>query len=282
MQKPLTATIIQFVAAGVLLISCASAQNTPTTTPPQSSKPASSQSTTGTPKSSTTSKPASTTPRTGTSTTLTLKTQREKNSYALGMNIGSGLKKQGATASVDPILVSRGLRDALSGGKTAMTEDEMRAALQQLMTEVRSAQEAKAHTEGASARKEGEAFLAANKSKEGVQTLPDGLQYKVLQQGSGPKPTANDTVTVNYRGTLISGKEFDSSYKRGQPISFPVGGVIKGWTEALQLMPVGSKWQLYIPADLAYGDRGAGSDIGPGETLIFDVELISIGEQKKE
>ena len=282
MQKPLTAIVIQCIATGMFLLGHAPAQNTPASTPPQPSKPASSQTTTGAAKSPTTSKPASTTPRTGASTTLTLKTQREKNSYALGMNIGSGLKKQGATASVDPILVSRGLRDALSGGKTAMTEDEMRAALQQLMTEVRGAQEAKSHQEGAAARKDGEAFLAANKSKEGVQTLPDGLQYKVLQQGSGPKPTANDTVTVNYRGTLISGKEFDSSYKRGQPISFPVGGVIKGWTEALQLMPVGSKWQLFIPADLAYGDRGAGSDIGPGETLIFDVELISIGEQKKQ
>jgi len=280
MQKPLTAILIQLIATGVLLLAYAAAQNTPATTSPQPSKPASSQSTTGTAKSSTT-KPAGTTPRTGTSTTLTLKTQREKNSYALGMNIGSGLKKQGATASVDPVLVSRGLRDAMSGSKTAMTEDEMRAALQQLMTEVRSAQEAKSHQEGATARKDGEAFLAANKSKDGVQSLPDGLQYKILQQGSGPKPTASDTVTVNYRGTLISGKEFDSSYKRGQPISFPVGGVIKGWTEALQLMPVGSKWQLFIPADLAYGDRGAGSDIGPGETLIFDVELLSIGEQKK-
>ena len=281
MQKPLTTIVIQFIATGVLLLACAAAQNAPATTSPQPSKPASAQSSAGTAKSSTTSKSTTTTPRTATSTTLTLKTQREKNSYALGMNIGTGLKKQGANTAVDPILVSRGLRDALSGTKTAMTEDEMRAALQQLMNEVRSTQEAKAHQEGATARKEGEAFLAANKSKEGVQTLPDGLQYKVVQQGSGPKPTANDTVTVNYRGTLISGKEFDSSYKRGQPISFPVGGVIKGWTEALQLMPVGSKWQLFIPADLAYGDRGAGSDIGPGETLIFDVELLSIGEPKK-
>lgn len=282
MQKPLTAILIQCIATGLLLLGHAPAQNPPASTPAQPSKPASSQSTTsttGTAKSSTASKSATT--RTGASTTLTLKTQREKNSYALGMNIGAGLKKQGANASVDPVLVSRGLRDALSGSKTAMTEDEMHAALQQLMTEVRGAQEAKSHQEGAPARKDGEAFLAANKSKEGVQTLPDGLQYKVLQQGSGPKPTANDTVTVNYRGTLINGKEFDSSYKRGQPISFPVGGVIKGWTEALQLMPVGSKWQLYIPADLAYGDRGAGSDIGPGETLIFDVELLSIGEPKK-
>ena len=130
--------------------------------------------------------------------------------------------------------------------------------------------------------KTGAAFLAANKSKPGVTTLPSGLQYKVLTAGTGPKPTASDTVTVNYRGTLISGKEFDSSYKRGQPATFPVGGVIKGWTEALQLMPVGSKWQLFIPADLAYGDRGAGGDIGPGETLIFEVELLSIGEPKKQ
>ena len=111
--------------------------------------------------------------------------------------------------------------------------------------------------------------------------LPSGLQYKILTAGTGPKPTASDTVTCNYNGTLINGKEFDSSYKRGEPASFPVGGVIKGWTEALQLMPVGSKWQLFIPSDLAYGDRGAGRDIGPGDTLIFEVELISIGEQKK-
>ena len=208
-------------------------------------------------------------------------TQKSKSSYALGMSIGSGLKKQGVATAVDPATVARGLRDAMSGSKTALTEDEMKAALQQLRGDVEKVQTAKAHEASAGARKEGEAFLATNKSKDGVKTLPDGLQYKVLTEGSGPKPTATDTVTVNYRGTLINGKEFDSSYKRGQPISFPVNGVIKGWTEALQLMPVGSKWQLFIPSDLAYGDRGAGADIGPGETLIFDVELISIGEQKK-
>jgi FKBP-type peptidyl-prolyl cis-trans isomerase FklB len=144
-----------------------------------------------------------------------------------------------------------------------------------------SAQEAKSKEAGAANRKEGESFLADNKSKDGVKTLPDGLQYKVLTEGNGPKPASTDTVTVNYRGTLINGKEFDSSYKRGQPASFPVTGVIKGWTEALQLMPVGSKWQLFIPPDLAYGDRGAGADIGPGDTLIFEVELLSIGEKKE-
>jgi FKBP-type peptidyl-prolyl cis-trans isomerase FklB len=142
--------------------------------------------------------------------------------------------------------------------------------------------EAKAHEAGGAARQEGEAFLAANKSKEGVVTLPSGMQYKILTAGTGPKPTAADTVSCNYRGTLINGKEFDSSFKGGKPVSFPVGNVIKGWTEALQLMPVGSKWQLFIPADLAYGDRGAGPDIGPGATLIFEVELLKIEEQPKK
>ena len=125
-------------------------------------------------------------------------------------------------------------------------------------------------------KKEGEVFLAANKTKEGVVTLPSGLQYKIVTEGAGPKPTASDTVVCNYQGTLINGVEFDSSYKRGQPATFPVGRVIRGWTEALQLMPLGSKWQLFIPSDLAYGERGAGGDIGPNATLIFEVEVISI------
>jgi len=125
-------------------------------------------------------------------------------------------------------------------------------------------------------KKDGEAFLAENKAKEGVVTMASGLQYKILKQGDGPRPTAADSVVCNYKGTLLSGKEFDSSYKRGQPATFPVGGVIKGWTEALQLMPVGSKWQLFIPPDLAYGDRQAGPDITPGSTLVFEVELLSI------
>ncbi|HMC32030.1 MAG TPA: FKBP-type peptidyl-prolyl cis-trans isomerase, partial [Candidatus Angelobacter sp.] len=125
-------------------------------------------------------------------------------------------------------------------------------------------------------KKEGDAFLAANKTKPGVVTLPSGLQYKIVKAGTGPKPAATDTVVCNYRGTLIDGKEFDSSYKRGEPATFPVSGVIKGWTEALQLMPVGSKWELYIPPDLAYGARGAGADIGPNATLLFEVELLSI------
>jgi FKBP-type peptidyl-prolyl cis-trans isomerase FklB len=159
----------------------------------------------------------------------------------------------------------------------------MKAALTQLQTEMRAKQEEKLKLAAETNKKAGEEFLAANKAKDGVVTLPSGLQYKILTEGTGPKPTATDTVSCNYRGTLLDGKEFDSSYKRGQPASFQVTGVIKGWTEALQLMPVGSKWQLYIPSELGYGDRGADprSGIGPGATLIFEVELLSIQEKAK-
>jgi FKBP-type peptidyl-prolyl cis-trans isomerase FklB len=269
MQKSLT-SMTQLLAAGMMLLGNALAQQTPAATPAQPTQPAKTQSATAAKK--TPAKPA---------TTLALTTQKQKASYALGMKIGGDLKRQGVGASVDPALTARGLKDALAGSKLLLTDDELKAALTQLQTEVRGAQEAKAHEAGAANRKEGETFLAENKSKEGVVTLPSGLQYKILTAGTGPKPTATDTVTCNYRGTLINGKEFDSSYKGGKPLSFPVSGVIKGWTEALQLMPVGSKWQLFIPSDLAYGDRGAGADIGPGATLIFEVELISIGEPKK-
>ncbi|MGA8341892.1 MAG: FKBP-type peptidyl-prolyl cis-trans isomerase [Candidatus Sulfotelmatobacter sp.] len=270
------ALVFQLFAAGMLLLGIAPAQQTSSATT-QPSQPASSQAAAPAKKPTTTAKQAPV----RSTTALALKTQKEKASYALGMKIGGDLKKQGVNAAVDPAIAARGFKDALAGSKPLLTEDEERAALTQLQTEVRDKQQAKAHEEGAVARKEGEAFLAANKSKEGVVTLPSGLQYKILTAGTGPKPTASDTVTCNYRGTLLNGKEFDSSYKRGHPETFPVGGVIKGWTEALQLMPVGSKWQLFIPADMAYGDRGAGGDIGPGETLIFEVELLSIGEQKK-
>jgi FKBP-type peptidyl-prolyl cis-trans isomerase FklB len=278
MQKLLTAHVIPVLAAGIVLLGYAQAQGTPASGSTSSTQPATGQSTGTAPKTSTAKKAPVTTKS---ATTYTLKTQKDKASYALGMKIGGDLRRQGVNVAVDPAVVGRGLRDALGGSKTLLTEDEERAALTQLQTQVRGQQEAKAHEAGGTARKEGDAFLAVNKGKEGVTALPDGLQYKVLTPRSGPKPTANDTVTVNYRGTLLNGKEFDSSYKRGQPATFPVGGVIKGWTEALQLMPVGSKWQLFIPADLAYGDRGAGGDIGPGETLIFEVELLSIGDQKK-
>src|SRR5208337_3618840 len=161
--------------------------------------------------------------------------------------------------------------------KTLLTDDEAKSAMMALQNDLRQKQEAKAQQAGQTNKTEGEAFLAANKTKEGVVTLPDGLQYKVLKAGTGPKPTANDSVVCNYKGTFIDGTEFDSSDKHGgQPATFTVGQVIKGWTEALQLMPVGSKWQLFIPSDLAYGQRGAGADIAPNATLIFELELLSI------
>jgi FKBP-type peptidyl-prolyl cis-trans isomerase len=231
-----------------------------------------------------TTAPATSTPKTSTATTAhpkatapaapVLKTDKDKVSYAIGADLAGRLKSQ--SIDIDPALLSRGLRDALAGAKPLMTQDEVRAALMGLQNQLREKQMAAAKEKGEENRKAGDAFLAENKGKEGVVTLPSGLQYKILKAGEGDKPKPTDTVVCNYRGTLIDGKEFDSSYKHGQPVTFPVSGVIKGWTEALQLMPVGSKWQLFIPPDLAYGDRGAGNDIGPGATLIFEVELVSI------
>jgi FKBP-type peptidyl-prolyl cis-trans isomerase len=210
----------------------------------------------------------------GSSNASPFTTQKDKVSYAIGMNIGNNLHRQ--SLDVDPKLLQKGLEDAMSGGKTLLSEDEARATLTQLQSEMREKQQAKMQQAGEANKKEGDAFLAANKTKEGVVALPSGLQYKILTPGTGPKPAASDSVVCNYRGTLIDGKEFDSSYKRGQPATFPVAGVIKGWTEALQLMPVGSKWQLFVPSDLGYADRGSGPDIGPNATLIFEVELLSI------
>jgi len=173
------------------------------------------------------------------------------------------------------------VNDAMAGGKTLITEAEAREVFLKLRSEMMAKQQAETQRVGEANKQAGEQFLAANKSKEGVVTLPSGLQYKILKEGTGPKPAATDTVTVNYRGTLIDGTEFDSSYKRNEPTTFGVNQVIKGWTEALQLMPVGSKWQLFIPSDLAYGERSPGAEIGPNSTLIFDVELVSIKEKEK-
>jgi len=212
----------------------------------------------------------------GSAAPLTLKTPKDKASYAIGVNIGKGLHRD--SVDVDPAILMRGLRDALSGGKTQMTDDEVKAAMVALQADLRKKTEAKMAIEGEANKKAGDAFLAANKAKEGVTALPDGLQYKILQTGTGPKPTAADTVVCNYKGTLLDGTEFDSSYKRGQPATFPVGQVIKGWTEVLQLMPVGSKWEVFIPSDLAYGPQGPrqGGPIGPNATLVFEIELMSI------
>ena len=191
------------------------------------------------------------------------------------MNMGEGMRKQ--SVDVDTAILYRGLQDGLAGGKTLLTDEEARTVLMALQNEVRKQQQEKFQAQGEANKKAGEAFLAANKTKEGVVVLPSGLQYKVLQEGSGPKPADTDTVVCNYKGTLIDNTEFDSSYKHGQPATFPVTGVIKGWTEALQLMSVGSKWQLFIPPELAYGARGGpGGNIGPNATLLFEVELVSI------
>jgi FKBP-type peptidyl-prolyl cis-trans isomerase FklB len=209
-----------------------------------------------------------------TTTSADLKTDKDKASYAVGLNVGKSLQRE--SIDVDPDIVEQGIKDALAGGKTLMTDEEVKAAMAALKATAQKNQEAKMAQAGDANKKEGDAFLAANKTKEGVVTLPSGLQYKILTAGTGAKPTAADTVICNYKGTLINGKEFDASSKHGGPATFPVSGVIKGWTEALQLMPVGSKWQLFIPPDLAYGQRGAGGDIGPGATLIFEVELVSI------
>lgn len=208
------------------------------------------------------------------STTGTLTTDKQKESYALGMNIARRLKSQ--PVDLDKDALAQGFKDELSGGKVQLTDDQAEAELKQLSAEANTKEQEQQQKAAEANMKEGQDFLAANKAKEGVTALPSGLQYKVETQGTGPKPTASDTVVCNYRGTFIDGKEFDSSYKRGTPATFPVTGVIKGWTEALQLMPVGSKWQLFIPSDLAYGQRGAGGVIGPNQTLIFEVELLSI------
>ena len=201
------------------------------------------------------------------------------------MNIGSGLganlKRQ--SVEVDWNLVSQGLKDSAAGSKTRLTADEAKAVLTEVQNEIQKQQQEKMAKAAVTNKTEGDAFLAANKGKEGVVTLPSGLQYKILTAGTGLKPAATDSVVCNYRGTLVNGTEFDSSYKRGQPATFGVSQVIKGWTEALQLMPVGSKWQLFIPSNLAYGERGEQrGGIEPNATLIFEVELLSIQEKTKD
>jgi FKBP-type peptidyl-prolyl cis-trans isomerase FklB len=205
---------------------------------------------------------------------IELKSQKDKNSYAIGSDMGNSLKKN--EIDVDTAVLSRGLADAMTGSTQLMSEQEIRDTLLGLQKDLQIKQQARMKAAAEKNKKEGEEFLAENKKKDGVVTLASGLQYKILQEGTGKSPKPTDTVSVNYRGTLIDGTEFDSSYKRGQPATFPVKGVIPGWTEALQLMKEGAKWQLFIPPNLAYGERGAGGVIGPNATLIFEVELLSI------
>jgi FKBP-type peptidyl-prolyl cis-trans isomerase FklB len=203
-----------------------------------------------------------------------LKTLQDSISYAIGVDIANNLKSQ--AVEINPDALGQGLKDQFSGGNVLLTEEQKAAAMAAFQQSHMEAQMKKAHEAGETNKKKGDEFLAANKKDKDVVTLPSGLQYKVITMGTGRKPKASETVTVHYRGTLIDGTEFDSSFKRGEPATFPVGGVIKGWTEALQLMPVGSKWTLFIPPDLAYGERGAGGLIGPNATLIFEVELLGI------
>ncbi|HYR21302.1 MAG TPA: FKBP-type peptidyl-prolyl cis-trans isomerase [Chthoniobacterales bacterium] len=199
-----------------------------------------------------------------------LKDLKDKASYSFGLNIGLNLQRQSIELNQDAFMA--GLKDGVAGRKPLLSEQEVREAMMAFEKDMqqKKADVAKKNTA------EGEKFLAENKSKEGVKTTASGLQYKVLKEGSGAQPKAADSVTVNYRGTLLDGTEFDSSYKRGQPATFPVGGVIKGWTEALQLMKTGSKFQLFVPANLAYGDRSPGAQIPAGSTLIFEVELMEV------
>ena len=209
---------------------------------------------------------------------LTLNTDKDKQSYAIGINVGKGLSQnlKQTGLDIDPAILTRAIKDVLAGDKQSMTDQEAQTTLTALQADMRKAQQLKQEQLAEANKKEGDEFLGANKTKEGVVTLPDGLQYKILQEGTGPKPIFTDSVTVNYRGTLLNGTEFDSSYKRGQPATFNVTGIIKGWTEALELMPVGSKWQLFIPSDLAYGPSGRPPVIGPNCMLVFEVELVSI------
>lgn len=216
---------------------------------------------------------------------VTLKDQKDKVSYSIGLDIGRTFKKQ--EIDVNTAAIVQGLKDGLGGGKTLLTDEEIMVVMQAFQVEMRAKAQAKAAGAAAEASKAGEknkaagvAFLADNKKKAGVKTTASGLQYKIVKEGTGKTPKASDSVTTHYRGTLIDGTEFDSSYKRNEPATFPVSGVIKGWTEALQLMKEGSEWELYIPADLAYGDRGAGQDIGPGSTLIFKIVLLKVEAAK--
>jgi FKBP-type peptidyl-prolyl cis-trans isomerase len=250
-------TAASLLSASLLLLGSTRAQQTPGTTPAK-------------PKSTT----ATTTHHTATATKpLVLTTAKDKQGYAIGLNVGQSLHRDGIV--VDPKIVVRGLQDAMAGGKVLLTDDQIKTVMTDLKNQVHQEQEAKRQAAIETNKKEGATFLAANATKPGVVTLPSGLQYKILVAGTGAKPTADDRVVCNYRGTLLDNTEFDSSYKRGQPATFPVTGVIKGWTEALQLMPVGSKWQLFIPADLAYGERGQAT-ITPNAVLVFELEVLSI------
>ncbi len=250
------------------LLACgANAQQAPAKAPAATTPPAKAPATT----------PATKTPATGAAAQTPapgFKTQKEKLSYAVGMEMGKGVKAQGI--DVDPAILVMGIKDAMSGAKSQMSEDELRQVITALQQEMRQKQMQVAEAAAAENKTKGDAFLAENSKKEGVVALPDGLQYKILTAGQGKKPGENDTVMCNYKGTFIDGTEFDSSAQAGKPVPFEVKNVIPGFKEVLQLMPVGSKWQVVVPSNLAYGERGAGGVIGPNATLVFEIELVSI------
>jgi len=203
-----------------------------------------------------------------------LDTDTNKASYSIGVQLGAQIAKVKEMVNEDAIM--KGFKDSLAGAELKLTPEDMQAAMQTFQQNMVAAQQAKQQELATTGKAEGDKFLADNKLKEGVKTTESGLQYKVITAGTGATPTATDTVVTHYTGTLVNGKVFDSSHKRNAPATFPVNGVIKGWTEALQLMKVGAKWQLVIPSELAYGARGAGASVGPNQVLIFEIELLEI------
>jgi len=207
-----------------------------------------------------------------------LEKKADKIGYAIGMKMGGDFKRQ--KLDINPDMWKQGFEAAIAGKETALTAEEMKKVLQDLQTEMRTARQAEIKAKGAANLKAGKAFLAENAKKKGVKTTASGLQYQVLTEGKGKTPKADDKVKVNYRGTLIDGTEFDSSYKRGEPATFQANRVIKGWTEALQLMQEGAKYKLFIPSELAYGERAASAEITPNSTLVFEVELLEVLPQK--
>ncbi|MDT8452296.1 MAG: FKBP-type peptidyl-prolyl cis-trans isomerase [Gammaproteobacteria bacterium] len=210
---------------------------------------------------------------------IQLDTVEKKASYSIGMNFVSRLNKEGANLDIDALIY--GMRDAEAGKTPALSDEEMAQAIKDLQAQLQSDKLAELQAMAESNLGEGKAFLEANAAKEGVITTDSGLQYKVLEEGSGASPTADDTVVTHYEGRLINGQVFDSSYERGEPATFPVSGVIPGWTEALQLMKEGAKWRLFVPADLAYGEAQRGPLIEPNSTLIFDIELLDINPEEE-
>jgi len=211
---------------------------------------------------------------------IELNNLKDKFSYSYGLSLGQNFKLQELDVDLDIFL--KGLEDGVNAAEPMMTVEEIEQVKKEIQEELTAKAKARAEEMASVNKESGDAFLAENAKKEGVVTLESGLQYKIIEEGTGPSPSVDDKVTVHYTGTLVDGTEFDSSHKRGEPATFPVGGVIPGWTEALQLMKEGAKWQLVIPSALAYGERGAGPQIGPNSVLIFDVELIKVGDDVKE